>query len=129
MKSTYSEAFIEQTLVKVFSPGSRSVLSITQELTVNYYTCNKSIGISRYSAKEQIYRCEWINFTLSHTCRATRFDALLKFYSIASTAINSILTRIFLADQKGGEQSIDRVTRLIAMVLLKAIVKVLTCHR
>lgn len=38
MKSTYAEAFIEQALVKVFSRGSRSFLSVTRELNVNYHT-------------------------------------------------------------------------------------------
>ena len=38
MKSTYSEAFIEQALVKVFTRGSRSILSVTRELNVNYHT-------------------------------------------------------------------------------------------
>ena len=38
MKSTYSEAFIEQALVKVFSRGNRSVLSVTRELNINYHT-------------------------------------------------------------------------------------------
>ena len=35
MKSTYSESFIEQTLVKVFTWSSLSVLSVTQELNVS----------------------------------------------------------------------------------------------
>jgi len=34
----YSEAFIEQALVKVFSRGGRSVRSVAEELNVNFYT-------------------------------------------------------------------------------------------
>ena len=38
MNPTYSEAFIEQALVKVFSRGGRSVRSVADELNVNYHT-------------------------------------------------------------------------------------------
>lgn len=38
MKSTYSEAFIEQALVKVFSRGNRTVRSVANDLNVNYHT-------------------------------------------------------------------------------------------
>lgn len=38
MKSKYSEAFIEQALVKVFSRGNRTVLSVAEELNVKYHT-------------------------------------------------------------------------------------------
>ena len=38
MKSSYSEAFIEQALVKVFSRGARTVLSVAQDLNVKYHT-------------------------------------------------------------------------------------------
>jgi transposase len=37
MKSKYSEAFVEQALVKVFSRGERSVRSVAEELNVNYH--------------------------------------------------------------------------------------------
>ncbi len=38
MKSTYSETFIEQALVKLFSRGSRTVRSAAEELNVSYHT-------------------------------------------------------------------------------------------
>lgn len=38
MKSTYTEAFIEQALVKLFSRGNRTIKSIAEELNVNFYT-------------------------------------------------------------------------------------------
>lgn len=38
MKSNYSEAFVEQALVKVFSRGERSVLSVAEDLNVNFHT-------------------------------------------------------------------------------------------
>ena len=38
MKSKYSEAFIEQALVKVFSRGDRTVQSVAEDLNVNYHT-------------------------------------------------------------------------------------------
>ncbi len=38
MKATYSEAFIEQALVKIYSRGSRSVREVTDDLNVSYHT-------------------------------------------------------------------------------------------
>jgi len=38
MKTRYSEAFIEQALVKIFSRGNRTILSVADELNVNFHT-------------------------------------------------------------------------------------------
>lgn len=38
MKATYSKAFIEQALVKLFSRGDRTVKSVAEELNINYHT-------------------------------------------------------------------------------------------
>ena len=38
MKITYSEAFIEQALVKVFSRRDRTIRSVAEDLNVGYYT-------------------------------------------------------------------------------------------
>lgn len=38
MKPTYSEAFIEQAVVKLLSRGSRSVQAVATDLNVNYHT-------------------------------------------------------------------------------------------
>ena len=38
MKTKYSEAFIEQALVKLYSRGERTVQSVAVELNVNYHT-------------------------------------------------------------------------------------------
>jgi transposase len=38
MNTTYSEAFIEQALVKVYSRGDRTISAIAHELNVNFYT-------------------------------------------------------------------------------------------
>ena len=38
MKSTYSEAFVEQALVKLLSRGDRSIRSVADDLNVNYHT-------------------------------------------------------------------------------------------
>ena len=38
MKSKYSEAFIEQALVKVYSRGERTVRSVAEELNVSFHT-------------------------------------------------------------------------------------------
>lgn len=38
MKLVYSEAFIEQALVKLYSRGDRTVKSVAEELNINYHT-------------------------------------------------------------------------------------------
>ena len=38
MKPTYSEAFIEQALVKLLSRGDRSVQAVATDLNINYHT-------------------------------------------------------------------------------------------
>jgi len=38
MKATYSEAFIEQALVKVYARGKRSVREVAENLNVSYHT-------------------------------------------------------------------------------------------
>ncbi len=38
MKATYSDAFIEQALVKIYARGNRSVRDVTDELNVSYHT-------------------------------------------------------------------------------------------
>jgi transposase-like protein len=53
MKTTYSEAFVEQALVKVFSRGDRTVRSIADELNVSYFTLKnwmRKISVEKRSA-------------------------------------------------------------------------------
>ena len=38
MANQFTEAFIEQALVKVYSRGKRSARSVAEELNVNYHT-------------------------------------------------------------------------------------------
>ena len=38
MKSTYTEAFVEQALVKLFSRGDRTIRSVAEDLNVNCHT-------------------------------------------------------------------------------------------
>ena len=38
MKSKYSEAFIEQVLVKVYFRGDRTVRSVAEEMNVSFHT-------------------------------------------------------------------------------------------
>jgi transposase-like protein len=38
MKATYTEAFVEQALVKVLSRGQRTVRAVAEELNVSYFT-------------------------------------------------------------------------------------------
>lgn len=58
MKSTYSEAFVEQALIKVYSRGGRTVRAVAEELNVNYHTVknwmkHKSVSKSETPAKEK----------------------------------------------------------------------------
>ncbi len=55
MGSRYSEAFIEQALIKVYSRGDRTVPSVAEELNVHYKTVKnwiyrkfKRVGIHAY---------------------------------------------------------------------------------
>ena len=64
MKSSYSEAFIEQALVKVFSRGSRTVRSVAEDLNVNYHTVKnwmkrKSVGKLNGSAIKEKRPQDW----------------------------------------------------------------------
>ena len=38
MKTTYSESFIEQALVKVYARGGRTIRSVSEDLNVNHFT-------------------------------------------------------------------------------------------
>lgn len=38
MKQTYSAAFIDQALIKVYSRGNRTIQSVSEELNINHYT-------------------------------------------------------------------------------------------
>ena len=38
MKNRYSEAFMEQALIKVYSRGDRTIKSVADELNINNYT-------------------------------------------------------------------------------------------
>ena len=38
MKASYSEAFIEQALIKVYTRGARTIQSVSEELSLNHHT-------------------------------------------------------------------------------------------
>ena len=50
MKESYSQGFIEQALVKLYSRGDRTVKSVAEELNVNYPTIKN--GMKRASVKQ-----------------------------------------------------------------------------
>ena len=67
MKSTYTEAFVEQALVKLFSRGERSIQSVADELNVSYHTLknwmkrktkDKSSGLVNKEKRPQDWRVE-----------------------------------------------------------------------
>ena len=67
MKSIYTEAFVEQALVKLFSRGERSIQSVADELNVSYHTLknwmkrktkDKSSGLVNKEKRPQDWRVE-----------------------------------------------------------------------
>lgn len=64
MKSKYSESFIEQALVKVFSRGDRTVRSVAEDLNVNFFTLKnwmkgKVVGKLSVSATKEKRPQDW----------------------------------------------------------------------
>ena len=58
MKTTYSESFIEQALVKVYARGGRTIRSVSEDLNVNHFTLKswmrmKSSKLSGLVTKEK----------------------------------------------------------------------------
>jgi len=65
MKSKYSEAFIEQALVKLYSRGDRTVQSVAEDLNVNYQTIKnwmkrKVVGKLSVSATKEKRPQDWV---------------------------------------------------------------------
>lgn len=64
MKSKYSEAFIEQALIKLYSRGGRTVQSVAEDLNVNYHTIKnwmkrKAVGKLIVSATKEKRPKDW----------------------------------------------------------------------
>ena len=64
MKITYSEAFIEQALVKVFSRGDRTIRSVAEDLNVGFSTLKnwmkrKSVGKRSVSETKEKRPQDW----------------------------------------------------------------------
>lgn len=79
MKTTYSGAFIEQSLVKVFSRGDRTIRSVAEDLNISFYTLKnwmkrKSVGKYR----------EWR--TLQHENDQLRRELVRKEKALAEAA-------------------------------------------
>jgi len=65
VKSKYSEAFIEQALVKLYSRGDRTVQSVAEELNVKYHTVKnwmkrKVVGKFSVSATKEKRPQDWV---------------------------------------------------------------------
>ena len=67
MKSTYTEAFVEQARVKLFSRGDRTIRSVADDLSVNYHTLknwmkrkapDKRSGLENKEKRPQDWRVE-----------------------------------------------------------------------
>ena len=63
MKPKYSEAFIEQAVVKLLSRGARTVREVALDLNVNYYTAKN--WIKRGSVDPACRR----RLNIDHLCR------------------------------------------------------------
>ena len=64
MNASYSKAFVEQALVKVFSRGNRTVESVADELNMNYHTLKGwmkrgSVSKNRGLAKKEKRPQDW----------------------------------------------------------------------
>ena len=64
MKTKYSEAFIEQTLVKIYSRGGRTIRLIAGELNVNVHTIKnwmkrKTMGKHKLLAAKEKRPQDW----------------------------------------------------------------------
>lgn len=65
MSKVYSDAFIEQALVKVYSRGNRSVREVADDLNVTYYTIKnwikrKSVSEMKVSADREKRPQDWM---------------------------------------------------------------------
>ena len=65
MSKVYSDAFIEQALVKVYSRGNRSVREVADDLNVTYYTIKnwikrKSVSEMKVSANREKRPQDWM---------------------------------------------------------------------
>lgn len=64
MKPTYSEAFIEQALVKLYSRGTRTLRAVADELNINYHTLKnwtkrESVSLRRASPTKEKRPEDW----------------------------------------------------------------------
>ena len=86
MKTTYSEAFKEQALQKVFQRGQRSVQAIADELNVNYFTLKgwmkKKRPVDRSGLPQREKRAE--EWSLDE-----RLAALQDSYGLEEEALNA----------------------------------------
>ena len=48
MKTNYSDAFVEQAIVKLLSRGGRTIESVAQELNINYHTGHRRVRASTH---------------------------------------------------------------------------------
>jgi transposase-like protein len=65
MKTKYSEAFIEQALVKLFTRGDRTIRMVAEDLNVNYHTLKnwmkrKTVAKVGVSAEKEKRPQDWI---------------------------------------------------------------------
>ena len=64
MANQYTEAFIEQALVKVYSRGNRTVKSIAEELNVNVHTVKYWMKRKESSSLSDLTLFHFSTFTL-----------------------------------------------------------------
>jgi len=86
MTAKHSEAFIEQALVKVFSRGARSIVSVAQDLNVNHHTLrywmkNKSVTKRSDSVTQEKRPQDWT--------AAEQLVALHETHTLSGEALNA----------------------------------------
>ena len=86
MELAYSQAFIEQALVKSYSRGGRPVKSVAEELNINYYTLKnwmrkKSVSKDRGLTNKEKRPQDW--------SAAEQLTALQESHALSGEALNT----------------------------------------
>ncbi len=86
MKANYTDAFRQQALQKVYSRGSRTVISVAEELNMNHWTL-KNWMTSKSQHKEQ--QGNKTAKSPGNWTSAERLDALMTTHSMDEQALNA----------------------------------------
>jgi transposase-like protein len=110
MKAVYSKAFVEQALVKAFSRGDRTVVSVANDLSMNYHTLknwmkrgsvSKSNGLATKEKRPQDWSAEEQLLALqeSHSLSGDTLTAWCREHGVFAHHLSS-WKAAFCADSK-----------------------------